>query len=89
MPIEKLGDGPDHGFIATGRAGIEAYQFAHLIVGLKSEMKGMRLTSKGSTCYSMLKNKYGFRGNREKVLAQAIEYRDTTIMAQLREEGND
>jgi len=52
-------------------------------------MKGMRLTGKGSTCYSMLKNKYGFRGNREKVLAQAIEYRDTTIMAQLRAEENE
>jgi len=37
----------------------------------------------------MLKNKYGFRGNREKVLAQAIEYRDTTIMAQLRAEENE
>ena len=72
--------------MVTGRAGMEAFQFAHLITGLKSEMHGMRLTAKGKTCYSMLKNKYGFKGNREKVLAQAIEYRDTTIMAQLREE---
>ena len=72
--------------MVTGQAGMEAYLFANLITGLKSEMKGMRLTAKGSTCYSMLKNKYGFKGNREKVLAQAIEYCDTTIMAQLREE---
>jgi hypothetical protein len=83
MPIEQMESG---GFMVTGQAGMEAYLFANLIIGLKSEMKGMRLTAKGSTCYSMLKNKYGFRGNREKVLAQAIEYRDTTIIAQLREE---
>ena len=83
MPIEKMESGA---YLVTGQAGMEAYQFAHLITGLKSEMKGMRLTAKGSTCYSMLKNKYGFKGNREKVLAQAIEYRDTTIIAQLREE---
>ena len=83
MPIEQMESG---GFMVTGQAGMEAYLFANLIIGLKSEMKGMRITAKGKTCYSMLKNKYGFKGNREKVLAQAIEYRDTTIMAQLREE---
>ena len=86
MPIEQTESG---GFMVTGQAGMEAYQFANLIVGLKAEMRGMRLTSnaKAKTCYSMLKSKYGFKGNREKVLAQAIEYRDATIMAQLREEG--
>jgi hypothetical protein len=86
MPIEKMESG---GHLVTGKAGMEAYRFATLITGLKAEMRGMRLTGKGSTCYSMLKNMYGFKGNREKVLAQAIEYRDTTIMAQLREEEKE
>jgi len=83
MPIEQTESG---GFMVTGKAGMEAYRFAHLITGLKAEMRGMRLTGKGSTCYSMLKNMYGFKGNKAKVLAQAQAYRDTTIMTQLREE---
>jgi hypothetical protein len=86
MPIDKSESG---GFVVTGRAGMEAYRFANLITGLKAEMKGMRLTSKGSTCYSMLKNMYGFKGNKAKVLAQAEAYRDTTIMTQLRAEENE
>ena len=86
MPIDKSESG---GFVVTGRAGMEAYRFAHLITGLKAEMRGMRLTSKGSTCYSMIKNMYGFKGNQAKVLAQAEAYRDTTIMTQLREEEKE
>ena len=86
MPIEKTESG---GHLVTGKAGMEAYRFAHLITGLKAEMRGMRLTSKGSTCYAMLKNLYGFKGNKAKVLAQAEAYRDTTIMTQLRAEENE
>ena len=86
MPIDKMESG---GFMVTGKAGMEAYRFAHLITGLKSEMKGMRLTGKGKTCYAMLKNLYGFKGNKAKVLAQAQAYRDTTIMAQLRDEEKE
>ena len=36
-------------------------------------MKGMRMSSKGRTCYSILRREYGFKGSREKVLAQAQE----------------
>ena len=86
MPIDKSESG---GFVVTGKAGMEGYRFAHLMTGLKGEMRGMRLTSKGSTCYSMLKNMYGFKGNKAKVLAQAEAYRDTTIMTQLRAEENE
>ena len=86
MPIEKMESG---GYLVTGKAGMEAYRFANLITGLKAEMRGMRLTGKGSTCYSMLKNMYGFKGNKAKVLAQAEAYRDTTIMSQLREEEKE
>jgi len=47
------------------------YRYMVLIVGLRSELKGMRVTSKGSTCYAILKREYGFKGNKAKVLAQA------------------
>ena len=68
MPIEQ-GAG---GVVITGES-IDHYKFLILIQGLKVEMKGMRMTSKGRTCYSILRREYGFKGSREKVLAQAQE----------------
>tara|TARA_R100001510_G_C7605510_1_gene170809 strand:+ start:17 stop:229 length:213 start_codon:yes stop_codon:yes gene_type:complete len=40
--------------------------------GLKLEMKGMQV-SRGRTCYSIIKNELGLRGNRQKVLDQLEE----------------
>ena len=40
--------------------------------GLKLEMKGMRV-SRGRTCYSIVKEELGLRGNRQKVLDQLEE----------------
>jgi hypothetical protein len=71
MPIEQ-GAG---GVVITGES-INHYKFLILIQGLKVEMKGMRMTSKGRTCYSILRREYGFKGSREKVLAQAQEAMD-------------
>ena len=86
MPIEKYGPGQDQ-WIATGTDGVMAVRFAYLITGLKSEIRGMRLTAKGSTCYSILKREYGFKGSREKVLAQAEKHRDEVIAPSLNKEG--
>ena len=36
----------------------------------------MRLTSKGRTCYSIIKSEYGFKGSKEKVLVQIQEVMD-------------
>ena len=72
MPITQT----PGGIIAEGRDGILAYRYITLISGLKSEIRGMRLTAKGRTCYSILKREYGFKGSREKVLQQAEAYRD-------------
>ena len=68
MPIEQSVGG----VVITGES-ILHYRFLTMIQGLKAEIGGMRLTSKGRTCYSMLKREYGFKGSREKVLAQAQE----------------
>jgi hypothetical protein len=40
--------------------------------GLKLEMKGMQV-SRGRTCYSIIKDELGLRGNRQKVLDQLEE----------------
>jgi len=59
------------GSISITGDSIMDYRYMILITGLRSELKGFRLTSKGSTCYAILKREYGFKGNKEKVLAQA------------------
>jgi hypothetical protein len=83
MPITQ---NPGGGITATGKDGIEAYRYAILIVGLKSEIRGMRLTAKGRTCYSILKSLYGFKGSREKVLQLAEAYRDEVLIPNLHQE---
>ena len=47
---------------------IEGYRLATLKVGLKSEIRGFRLT-RGRTCYAVLKS-MGYKGSRQKVLEQ-------------------
>jgi len=76
MPIEQSAGG----VIITGES-IMHYRLLTMIQGLKSEIRGFKLTSKGRTCYSLLKSQYGLKGNREKVLTQAQE-----IMDMLKEE---
>jgi hypothetical protein len=45
---------------------INAYRLRCLRQGLKLEMKGMRLTSKGKTCYAILKG-MGYKGTKQQV----------------------
>jgi hypothetical protein len=45
---------------------INAYRVRVLRQGLKAEMHGMRLTSKGQTCYAILKG-MGYKGTRQQV----------------------
>jgi len=70
MPITETLYG---GYLIEGKDSIQDYRFMMLITGLRSEIKGFRLTSKGSTCYAILKREFGFKGNKEKVLVQAEE----------------
>ena len=67
MPIEQT---PYGGTMITGDS-IMDYRYMMLITGLRSEISGFRLTSKGSTCYAILKREFGFKGSKAKVLAQA------------------
>ena len=45
---------------------IEAFRLRSLRQGLKLEMRGMRLTSKGKTCYAILKE-MGYKGTKQQV----------------------
>lgn len=55
------------------KEGIALYRLLALKHALALEMKGMRMTRR-STAYAMIKHEFGFRGSREKVLAQLEKY---------------
>ena len=69
------------GIIATGRAQTTAFRTQMLLQGLDIETstKGvLRLTAKAPTAYSIVKREFGFKGNRQNVLNQFVEYLDTS-----------
>lgn len=58
--------------VITGKEDIQAYRLLVLKQGLKAELRGMRLT-RGRTCYSIIKEEFNLKGNKEKVLKQYEE----------------
>jgi len=72
MPIEHrsgmngvLGDVS----LVTGKIEINFLRMAMLVSGLKMELRGMRL-ARGRSCFAIIKQEYGLKGNKEKVLEQ-------------------
>lgn len=55
------------GYVITGD-NIPKYRLLMLRQGLKMEMKGLRISSRGPTAYSIIKKEFGLKGSREKVL---------------------
>ena len=53
----------------TTQPQIEAFRLRSLRQGLKLEMRGMRLTAKGKTCYAILKG-MGYKGTKQQVFDQ-------------------
>ena len=51
---------------------ISMYRALTLKAGLKLEVKGMRM-SRGRTAYSIIKEEYGLKGSKQKVLDQFTE----------------
>lgn len=73
MGVESIGDGES--IIITGQRDIDLLRIHTMIVGLKLEIKGFGV-NRGRTCYSLIKDEYGFKGNRKKVLMQAMRLRE-------------
>ena len=48
---------------------IEMARYLTMRTGLKLEVKGMRLT-RGVSCYKIIKDTFGLKGNKQKVLDQ-------------------
>lgn len=60
---------------------ITSYRILTLRKGLELEIKGLRLTSRGRSCYSMIKTEFNFRGNKAKVLALINAYIENNILS--------
>ena len=73
MGVERIGDGES--IIITGQRDIGLLRMNVMISGLKLEIKGF-LVKRGRTCYSLIKDEYGFKGNRKKVLILAMRLRE-------------
>ena len=48
---------------------IEAFRQRTLLRGLKLELSGMKI-SRGASCYSIIKQDFGLKGNKQKVYDQ-------------------
>jgi hypothetical protein len=59
----------------VGKTSINFYRLVTLQAGLRFEIKtgGMKIT-RGPSCYSRIKSEFGFKGNKDKVLAQFTDY---------------
>ena len=53
----------------TGKENINLTRLLTLKAGLKIEIKGMKVT-RGRSCYSMIKDEFNLKGNKQKVLTQ-------------------
>jgi hypothetical protein len=52
----------------TGKESIDLYRLMTLKRGIEMEAKGIRL-KRGRTCLSIVKAEFGWKGNRDKILA--------------------
>ena len=60
-------------FVFSTKNSVNVSRMLTLQQGLAMEMKGMRLTRKAPTCYSIIKREYGLKGNRQRVFDQFSE----------------
>lgn len=60
---------PGGSIIITGKEDIDAYRLLALKGALKLEIKGLKL-SRGRSASQIIKREFGFKGNKESVLAQ-------------------
>jgi len=55
---------------------IPMFRLLTLRQGLELELKGIRLTAKTRSCYSIVKSEFGFKGNKQNVYNQLVDYID-------------
>ena len=58
------------GYMIDNTKAIARLRYKTLLLGLQSEIRGLRLTNKARTCYSIIKSEFGLKGNKQRVLEQ-------------------
>ena len=58
------------GYMIDNTTDIARLRYKTLLLGLQSEIRGLRLTNKARTCYSIIKSEFGLKGNKQRVLEQ-------------------
>jgi len=57
--------------VFAGRSAVDLYRMMTLAAGLKMEVRGMKMY-RGRTCYALIKEEFGLKGGKQKVLAQFL-----------------
>ena len=70
----------DHSTTITGDD-IGVLRLVTMLRGLRMEMAGMRLTSRGPSCYALAKREFGFKGNKSRVFDQLAEVVKSKLVA--------
>lgn len=52
-----------------GPDGVNLYRLITIKHGLRAELKGMRLTRRGPSCFTIARKEFGLKGNKEKIYA--------------------
>ena len=68
--MSGLGKGKFMGYMIDNPKDIARLRLKTLLIGLRSEIRGLRLTNKARTCYAIIKSEFGLKGNKQRVLEQ-------------------
>lgn len=58
---------------------IPIFRLRMILIGLRSELRGMRLTRKGKSCYAIVKSEFGLKGSKESIYVQFAEIVETAM----------
>lgn len=68
MPIQVSEAGMPQAYV--GREAVNFFRMVTLLHGMQAELKGIRLTSKAPSCFTLVRREYGLKGNKEKLIEQ-------------------
>lgn len=63
----------EHGSISMGPDGVKLYRLLTIKSGMELEFKGIRLTRKAPSCFTIVRREFGLKGNKRKLYEQFCE----------------
>lgn len=71
--IAPMTDNNNNILVMSGKEEVNAFRLLSLKSALNLECKGLKM-SRGRSAYAIIKDEFGFKGNKEKVLTQFITH---------------